>query len=880
MIRLLLSLAAFLAIVAVAGDAPPGVHGVVSGLESEREAWIGVFTDPVALDAEATSWMRVDGDRFEVEVPHAGTVTLVGVAKDALLVLQRVSPEDRHTVVSMEFTPGATLSGVVASDVDGTPVADAMIQVTAVDAGGPELPESVLPMWISDDEGKFLVGGLEVGRRYVVRAEADGYMPAESPDMVVDTSVDLEFRMVPGFHAGGWVVDRAGLPVAAAEVRAIGGGDVLDSFRTDGVGWFRVGPFAAGEAVYLGAKSIDGGSARPVRVDGPRNDFVLVVHGAVTVTGLVYDADTGAPVESSSLTALRDGRALHTHPLDRTSGEIDVRVDWLTDEIAITAPGYSRWWTPVHFRDRDGGNADYELGTVSLPRESAVAGRVVDEATGQPVAGAVVGVVDIGTFRPGRPGDGPGISVKAATDESGEFAFATGIRRGAVLRVAAEGYAVKAAQVSGNAQSLLIELDKGGTVAGVLATAQGTPVNGKVLLRPTGVSPVQWSFAADRSTDEYGRFEFTRLGAGGYNLWPRPEAGSAEARTIRIRGNERLEIAMVVDLNNRLSGVIGGLMDGETVRFSVAGGSSADLRLGGADGHGNGPYQLHGLSDGLVEVTASTARRQMTQEVGIADGEATADFVFGGRSTLSGVVTAGGRPQPYMGVRAVPREPHAATASGSADETGFYEIVGLEDGNYRVRASWRRSAYGVFDVLVSGDTVFDVPLAPTVVSGTVRSDRRVGDVWITAVSGTGADRREYVRPASSTGTYRFDGLPPGVYTLTVATPYFGGVSRVLNLESVVEGFDFNLTWSGENRVVRVVDRALNPVGEVMVDVAGGELAGMLLPLRIGPDGGGALPHELAGHQLTFRSPGYEPHRVERWDGKPLHIELVGRSGND
>ena len=459
----------------------------------------------------------------------------------------------------------------------------------------------------------------------------------------------------------------------------------------------------------------------------------------------------------------------------------------------------------MHFSERDGGNADYELGTVSLAREGAVAGRVVDEATGQPVAGAVVGVVDAdGTFRPDRPGDGPGMSGRTATDESGEFAFAAGIRRGASLRVGAEGYVVKTVQVSGDSRPLLIELGKGGTVAGVLATAQGMPVKGEVLLRPTGVSPVQWSFAADRSTDEYGRFEFTRLGPGGYKLWPRLEAGSAEARTVRIRGNnERLEIAMVVDLKNRLSGVIAGLMDDETVRFSVAGESSTDLRLGGADGHGNGPYELHGLPDGLAGVTASTSRRQMTQEVEIAGGEATADFVFGGRSRLSGVVTAGGRPRPYMGVRAVPTEPHAATASASADETGFYEILGLEDGNYRVRAFWRRSAYGVFDVLVSGDTVFDIRLAPTVVSGTVRSDRRVGDVWITAASGSGADRREYVTPASSAGTYRFDGLPPGIYTLTVATPYFAGVSRVLNLESVVEGFDFNLTWLGENRVGRV-----------------------------------------------------------------------------
>ena len=56
--RVLPSLAAFLAIVAVAGDAPPRIHGVVSGLGPERETWIGVFSDPVAPGAEATSWMR------------------------------------------------------------------------------------------------------------------------------------------------------------------------------------------------------------------------------------------------------------------------------------------------------------------------------------------------------------------------------------------------------------------------------------------------------------------------------------------------------------------------------------------------------------------------------------------------------------------------------------------------------------------------------------------------------------------------------------------------------------------------------------------------------------------------------------------------------
>ncbi|MCY4011287.1 MAG: carboxypeptidase-like regulatory domain-containing protein [Gammaproteobacteria bacterium] len=627
MIRLALLLVAFLPIAAIGGDAPSRVHGVVSGLGSEHETWIGVFSDPVAPGVEATSWIRAEGDRFEVEVPHSGAVTLVGVARNALPVLKRVSPGDRHTEVSMEFSPGAMLSGVAVSDADGTPLEDVVIRVTAVDGGGLELPEPVLPRWISDDEGRFHAGGLEPGRRYVVRAEADGYVPTESSDLQVDAGVDLEIRLVPGFHAGGWVVDRAGLPVAAAEVRVFGEANLLDSVRTDGVGWFHVGPFAAGRVVDVLARSDAGGTARPARVDGPRDDLVLVLHGAVTVTGSVHDADTGERVDGFSLTALHDGQTLRTYPVDGTSGGIGVRVDWQADEIAISAPGYSRWWRPVQFSDRDGGNADYDLGIVSLSREIAVAGRVVDEATGEPVAGAVVAVVEYGgAFRPRVPGDGPAARVRTATDEFGEFRFATGIRRGGLLRVAADGYAALAVQVAGDAGSLLIELGKGGTIAGVLKTARGMPVKGKVLLRPTGTSPAQWSFAADHSTDEYGRFEFDRLGPGGYMLWPGPEAGSAVARSIRILGNERLEITVVVDLENRLSGAISGLMDGETARFSVAGQDRTQRRLGGADGHGNGPYELHGLPDGPTRVTASTGRRQVTREVEVANGTARADF--------------------------------------------------------------------------------------------------------------------------------------------------------------------------------------------------------------------------------------------------------------
>ena len=401
MIRLALLLVAFLPIAAIGGDAPSRVHGVVSGLGSEHETWIGVFSDPVAPGVEATSWIRAEGDRFEVEVPHSGAVTLVGVARNALPVLKRVSPGDRHTEVSMEFSPGAMLSGVAVSDADGTPLEDVVIRVTAVDGGGLELPEPVLPRWISDDEGRFHAGGLEPGRRYVVRAEADGYVPTESSDLQVDAGVDLEIRLVPGFHAGGWVVDRAGLPVAAAEVRVFGEANLLDSVRTDGVGWFHVGPFAAGRVVDVLARSDAGGTARPARVDGPRDDLVLVLHGAVTVTGSVHDADTGERVDGFSLTALHDGQTLRTYPVDGTSGGIGVRVDWQADEIAISAPGYSRWWRPVQFSDRDGGNADYDLGIVSLSREIAVAGRVVDEATGEPVAGAVVAVVEYGgAFRP------------------------------------------------------------------------------------------------------------------------------------------------------------------------------------------------------------------------------------------------------------------------------------------------------------------------------------------------------------------------------------------------------------------------------------------------------------------------------------------------
>ncbi len=108
--------------------------------------------------------------------------------------------------------------------------------------------------------------------------------------------------------------------------------------------------------------------------------------------------------------------------------------------------------------------------------------------------------------------------------------------------------------------------------SGTLTTADGVPVPGKVLLMPMpGTSPVWWSFAANRSTDERGRFKFGRLGPGEYKVWPKPEVGTAEPRSITVVGDERVRLRIGVDLDNRLLGMIAGLMDGESDRFLLPG---------------------------------------------------------------------------------------------------------------------------------------------------------------------------------------------------------------------------------------------------------------------------------------------------------------------
>ena len=95
-------------------------------------------------------------------------------------------------------------------------------------------------------------------------------------------------------------------------------------------------------------------------------------------------------------------------------------------------------------------------------------------------------------------------------------------------------------------------------------------------------------------------------------------------------------------------------------------------------------------------------------------GETVVDLVFAGSSTLSGVVTSGGRPVPRIEVEATPRDLSSTSGLGTTTSSGGYVIDGLDDGEYVVRVRGRS-----FDVGLSGDTYYDVELGPLSISGTV-----------------------------------------------------------------------------------------------------------------------------------------------------------------
>ena len=327
---------------------------------------------------------------------------------------------------------------------DGAPVAGARVTVGYASVG------LLQQVGETDVDGAAAPGPMVPGP-YVVRADADGYLPSEtlSVDLGPTPLPTQTLTLVRPGRIAGTVIDDEGRPVV--EARIVVDSETLYSFNE---GTARAGTFTA--LVRGGSLGVTRGAVPPIpllALEGVSEENALAamsdeagrfslellmpgtyrlraVHGLYAASPVV--AVTLGPGATRDGVVLALGRGVHLtgrvldgnrRPLAGVRVELADGTEVLTDPFGVFDAGHRRGRERLVLRgpglipqvvEIELGREDIEIERILLPAEGALEGRVRDD-NDQPIAGVRVTLT---------PGDGLSATTVTWTDERGLFELA------------------------------------------------------------------------------------------------------------------------------------------------------------------------------------------------------------------------------------------------------------------------------------------------------------------------------------------------------------------------------------------------------------------------------------------------------------------------
>lgn len=481
-----------------------------------------------------------------------------------------VNPEDSLTGIDLALGHGGTITGLVATEADSTPIAHAL--VSAIHVVTKRKTHAV-----SHADGSYEIRALKEGD-YQVLAAANGYKAefyndkavSETPDLVRVTPPDsvhhIDFYLATSSAISGRVVDAgSGEPIARAKVHIFAMPILRNLFMrpivvlTDEHGEYIAGVRPGKYVVFANATGYFGEyfddkesflSADIVEVQQDTHttgiDFDLDKLGSIS--GVVIDETSGEPIVDATVIAYKERDRLSpisiidafTRPAKAFRTKTDSTGAYVLDQIPpgkyivrAHAPEYLPEFyqeatdpsgaTPVVV-DRSSEITDIDF---TLEKGGAMSGTVTDSTTGAPLAGAAVTVWS----------DSLGKRKIAFTDRDGQYVV-SGLPTGEYLAFASlKGYHGRFYDgVERKADATPIKVEAGmetagidfqlprfktrfGTITGVVmeepdsnSTVVATPIPGAfVLAVPLLPGPAHFDI-----TDALGNYQITRLIPGEY----------------------------------------------------------------------------------------------------------------------------------------------------------------------------------------------------------------------------------------------------------------------------------------------------------------------------------------------------------------------------
>ncbi|MFN2238039.1 MAG: collagen binding domain-containing protein, partial [Thermoanaerobaculia bacterium] len=218
-------------------------------------------------------------------------------------------------------------------------------------------------------------------------------------------------------------------------------------------------------------------------------------------------------------------------------------------------------------------------------------------------------------------------------------------------------------------------------------------------------------------------------------------------------------------------------------------------------------------------MTLLTRRTSAEKIVDVSSGSRVAvDLEFGTGHTVRGRVTKGGAPAEEVSISFTPNDRSLPSGTARSDRSGNFEVTGLHNGVYVVRAfDLRAMGSWTGEHRVDGSGTLDIDIRGSRIEGRVAhasTGEAIADATVT-IESSNPEQRFMSMPGRSdaAGNFVLDSVTPGDYRLRVAKSGFGQEVRELSVsDSPTAGLEIRLSPT-DGISLRIVDardgRALN-----------------------------------------------------------------------
>lgn len=438
---------------------------------------------------------------------------------------------------------GSVFRGYV-SDTTGAPIADAEVNIDSAYMMSFEMASPDRLTARTDGQGFFEFKNVSPGPR-IVSAWADGFERQIHHDRTFTGEAgevqEMNFTLNLGQPIVGRVFGPDNEPVVGAKVYAINYGSNVQSrgdTLSDEQGNFQINGLAQSSYILM-VQAKGYRMARQNRVSAGDVNVELAMLRQSSLSGRVFDLATNAPVRDFKVNLLHVNTAIPiqgsapmtyepTEVRETVKGSEDgsftlVGVDPGTFAVKVTASGYASTVTDS-FTVVDGSGAPPL--SIGLTKGGSIRGRVVDGATGKPVAGATIATRD-GDLPEAMATD-PFLQdmIAARATERKVRSGADGLFEAKLLnpgryRLQVEhpdytaGWVVDVVVLQGQPNDVgTVQLLPGGTVEGKVVDATGAPCTRCIVSLFSVAANEQYQ---DR-TDGEGRFSIPHVRPGDYRL--------------------------------------------------------------------------------------------------------------------------------------------------------------------------------------------------------------------------------------------------------------------------------------------------------------------------------------------------------------------------